>query len=711
MQGRSLQPDSPAPAEAAPGFLVGFARAVAPPVLIEAALIAMARVGLLRGQLPWLALAWCAAFAGLALAWRFRADVFRRPATMLAWAVIFRVTLLPCVPDLSDDFYRYIWDGWLTSEGVNPFRHTPDDPALAVYARAFPFERLNSKSLHSVYPPLTQAVAAVAGRAYAVWGLDAAFLVMKSLFVMLEIGGVAGLLAASRRVSGASGSRGWQPVSLVALYAWNPLAILAIAGQGHSEAGLVLGIGVAAWAMSRGYAAASWIGLMLAALAKLTPLLAAPLWWRHWLDHRREERPSIAAGAWRIRAPGGLWAAIAMLLVFVVPFWFAGLPGNYLSSLRLYVQWFEFNGPVYGLLKAAIRTMTGYDSSKQLGPVLAAVTLLVAIWVWLLPTGWAWCSADLSVGRFHAHDRAEQTRKPNGVFDRCALIIGAFLLLATTVHPWYALAALVLVPLSPVLRWSWVWFSFASFATYFSYNARGSLHDDHGAISFFVWAGFAMIAWCEHGAALVDTELRRRGRRKARQIAPHLQGSRVLDLGCGEGFVSLALDAGRRDEGIARELFLCDVANVNRTALPGMVYDGEHLPLANASVDTVVLSLVLHHSANPRQVVREAARVARLRVIVTESTYESALDRLLIECLDRLANRLRAGEMRQQEQHLTFRKVDQWRELFEAEGLRVVQVHWLGRIIHKHVMFVLDVGRQGAGRPRPSDEPEFRISH
>ena len=32
---------------------------------------------------------------------------------------------------LSEDLYRYLWDGRLTAAGVNPFPNPPIDPALA----------------------------------------------------------------------------------------------------------------------------------------------------------------------------------------------------------------------------------------------------------------------------------------------------------------------------------------------------------------------------------------------------------------------------------------------------------------------------------------------------------------------------------------------------------------------------------------------------
>jgi len=213
----------------------------------------------------------------------------------------------------------------------------------------------------------------------------------------------------------------------------------------------------------------------------------------------------------------------------------------------------------------------------------------------------------------------------------------------------------------------------------------------HALTSAFVWLGFAYFAAKDAGHLWIDRILQRRGRRKAKQIQPHVAGTRILDLGCGEGYVGAALAEaqanahGRRNDAVT----LCDVADMNRTHLPLRLYDGVTLPFDDDSYDTVVLSLVLHHCADAQQVIREAARVATSRVVVTESTWETKLDHLLINFLDRRANRMRDGALRKQEEHLKFRKVDQWQSMFEQAGLRVERVQWLNRIVHKHVLFVL----------------------
>lgn len=84
-----------------------------------------------RGFVALLGLA--SACYGLAVAWVIRRPPARRAVLggIFAAAVGFRLIVLPMVPTLSTDVYRYVWDGRLTIAGVDPYRHPPDAPEIA----------------------------------------------------------------------------------------------------------------------------------------------------------------------------------------------------------------------------------------------------------------------------------------------------------------------------------------------------------------------------------------------------------------------------------------------------------------------------------------------------------------------------------------------------------------------------------------------------
>lgn len=184
----------------------------------------------------------------------------------------------------------------------------------------------------------------------------------------------------------------------------------------------------------------------------------------------------------------------------------------------------------------------------------------------------------------------------------------------------------------------------------------------------------------------VDSFLRRYAEREARDVLPFVAGPRVLDLGAGEGWVAAAL---------ARRGFraICaDVGPFARTDGAYVVYDGTRLPFADASFDTTLLLLTLHHCEKPETVLDEALRVTRTRLIVTESVYRVRLDRFWLELLDGRFNRLRHGG--RMPTPLGFRRVEDWQALFASRGLRPIATLSLGgrleRLIHHPVAFVLD---------------------
>ena len=78
---------------------------------------------------------------------------------VLVTAALFRLLALPMLPTLSDDGYRYLWDGLVAAEAdVSPYAYRPADPALGPWQDEPLFVRMNSPAYFSVYPPASQAV-------------------------------------------------------------------------------------------------------------------------------------------------------------------------------------------------------------------------------------------------------------------------------------------------------------------------------------------------------------------------------------------------------------------------------------------------------------------------------------------------------------------------------------------------------------------------
>lgn len=195
-------------------------------------------------------------------------------------------------------------------------------------------------------------------------------------------------------------------------------------------------------------------------------------------------------------------------------------------------------------------------------------------------------------------------------------------------------------------------------------------------------------------AGLWEKWMRSNARRRFEKIRPYIEGGSLLDVGAAEGWIGKWAQLS-----LGIPVDLVDVIELNRTNLAHHVYNGEELPFPDDSHDTVTVLLTLHHCRNPARVLAEAARVAKKRLIVTESVYRTRAGRTLLTLLDGGFNGFRAkGAMAPA---LHFKTVGEWQENFAQHGLDCVVERWFSRGLHEQRLFVLDV---------PSMQPDTFVS-
>src|SRR5258705_6284184 len=75
----------------------------------------------------------------------------------LIFATLFRLSILFSPPYLSDDIYRYIWDGRVQSAGINPYRYIPADESLAELRVDKIYPNINRRDYaRTIYPPVAE---------------------------------------------------------------------------------------------------------------------------------------------------------------------------------------------------------------------------------------------------------------------------------------------------------------------------------------------------------------------------------------------------------------------------------------------------------------------------------------------------------------------------------------------------------------------------
>ena len=271
----------------------------------------------------------------------------------LALAVLCRAPLVPVEPTLSDDIYRYVWDGRIQGFGVNPYEAVPADPALD-FLHTDTTRKMNHPGQPTMYPPFAEWVF----RGIAAIGQSA--IAFKLTFVLLDLVIIVLLL----RWLAATGRSPW----LVLAYAWNPLVILEVAGSGHLDVVGALLLMVSFLALSNRIGWLAAIAFVAAVELKFVPIVLAPLFWR------------------RIRVRDAV-IAVGFGLLLALPFTGGTLTAP-IGALPNYLAKWRFNGPAYAMFESLFRTR-----ALVALPVVAGVA--VAVWFRrrsgeLAPSAWAW---------------------------------------------------------------------------------------------------------------------------------------------------------------------------------------------------------------------------------------------------------------------------------------------------------------------------------
>jgi ubiquinone/menaquinone biosynthesis C-methylase UbiE len=149
-------------------------------------------------------------------------------------------------------------------------------------------------------------------------------------------------------------------------------------------------------------------------------------------------------------------------------------------------------------------------------------------------------------------------------------------------------------------------------------------------------------------------------------ITPWLAaGDRVLDIGCGSGRLGEAILASRR---CPENLRYVGIEKFPRGGEPieVLAYDGDRLPLEADSFEVVILADVLHHEPNPRQLLEEARRVSKKRVIIKDHKKENFFDQGRLVILDSLANQPHGVECTYK-----YNTLNEWHRMLAAAGLTI----------------------------------------
>lgn len=188
---------------------------------------------------------------------------------VLIFAGAFRLAIVFAPPYLSDDIYRYVWDGRVQAAGINPYRYIPADDHLKSLRDEEIYPKINRRDYaHTMYPPAAEAMFLLTTRISesVTWmKLTMVGFELITVWILMELLASFGL-----------------PRQRILIYAWHPLAVWEFAGSGHVDPLAVAFIALALLARKRNWETATGVALGFATLAKLFPIVLFPALYKRW---------------------------------------------------------------------------------------------------------------------------------------------------------------------------------------------------------------------------------------------------------------------------------------------------------------------------------------------------------------------------------------------------------------------------------------------
>lgn len=546
-------------------------------------------------------------------------------------SVLFRFSVLFALPVLSDDFYRFVWDGQLMISGHNPFQYLPSEFNINPEI----FDRLNSQNYYTVYPPVTQFFFLISSKIFP-HSLLANVIALKFFIFLFEIGSILILVKLLRHFQ-------LHPKNIL-LYALNPLVIIELCGNLHFEAAMIFFTMMMIYLLVKNkffYAGISFAG---AVAVKLNPLMFLPFLF------------------FRMKAKNfGLFLFSSILFLFAIflPFYSPGIFENIFSSLRNYYQHFEFNGSIYNIVRWFEVHFRGWNPINSVGKYLAVI----------------------SAGSILLLSLLDVKKQILTLSSRMMFALFIFLLFGTTVHPWYITPIIALSVLTN-FRFVILWSLLISLSYLFYSDASFQVKN------IILWLEYALVIFAFLFELFVKENLIReirlwsihsRAAIKLKRILPLLnKNETLLDFGCGNGGVCMGL----KNAGI--ELTTVDVKNKSFFfEIQPIIFDGNKLPFADQSFGAATILTVLHHTKNPVEIIREARRVAK-RIIIMEDIYSNSVQKRITFFMDSLVN----GEFKN---HPHSNQTDaEWKNIFANEKLKLESVRYHRVLIFfRQVTYVL----------------------
>jgi alpha-1,6-mannosyltransferase len=366
-------------------------------------------------------------------------------------AIGLRLVFLFAIPNLSQDFYRFIWDGRLILTGLNPYLTTPNDlifsqPTLFPQMKLL-FDGMGPLSAghYSNYPPIHQLPFIIAA-IFSKHSILGAVIILRLLLISADLG----ILFYGKKLL-----RKLQlPTKNIYWFILNPLVIIELTGNLHFE-GLMLFFFVMALYYihtKKWHLAALTMAVSIA--VKLVPILSLPLFLNK-LGWKKSIRFYLSIGI--------------VFALFFLPFLSGDFIKNYSATIGLWFSNFEFNASFYYLLKWVLEATTNLTLIHSMRSIVIGF-----------------------LGILISCQLIQNKTKTSKLILSILWVLTGYYFVSTTVHPWYVISILLLSVFTSY-KFARVW-SYTLIFSYLAYN-QFSVHENGYILALEYLPVWAVLVW------------------------------------------------------------------------------------------------------------------------------------------------------------------------------------------------------------------------
>ncbi len=407
--------------------------------------------------------------------------------TYLAFA--FRAIFIIAIPNLSQDFYRFIWDGRMILEGINPYVFTVESfmrqgefPVAQAQELRAGMGALNASHFTN-YPPINQLCFTIAAF-FAGKSILGSAIAMRLLIIAADFGTLHFGKKLLEKLN--------MPVHHIFWYVLNPFIIIELTGNLHFEGVMIFFLIWSLYLLHIGKWPFAAVVLALSISVKLIPLIFLPLFFQWFvfrgsktvtktplkspqgdncnasanavrLSNQKEDIATLRLRSVHAKLTPSIdvkevWTAlnltkligfysIVIMTTFLLfsPFYSSEFINNYSQTVALWFQNFEFNGSLYYIARAIGYTFRGYNEIALIGKVTPIIVVLLVLIITFF--------------------RKNKTTV-EGV-TAMLLVLSFYYFTTTTVHPWYV-ATLLILSVFTKYKFPLVW-SFVIILSYLAY--------------------------------------------------------------------------------------------------------------------------------------------------------------------------------------------------------------------------------------------------